>query len=334
MNFFINEFKTKFGQKTTTLEFKDAKEVVDYFKEMGIQQIKGKENIPLALFGKLYDGKTSRKQADLESTNFVVLDIDQTSSEEITAALEKLSTFYYVAHETFSSTVELPRWRIIVPIDEVVTSNQFKNEKLAIRLAQMLGLSSIDPVSSKPVQPYYLPSAPEGVNRELIAHEGEKCFSITLLPDIQSSSEVETVSTSRSSKGMGDSECMEEAQRLIDDVFDGNVMYTENCFHLYSESGIWTAYTPDIMLQYLVVDVYQKVKPLSDVTSILKVLKVLALKPEFPKCNNDENVLVFDNCAVSPVTGEKLEHSAKHHARHKLSFQYDENAECPQWTAF
>ena len=71
----------------------------------------------------------------------VVLDVD--SGAELEPILASLADLFVIAHSTFSATVEVPRWRIIVPLDRGVDPEEY--ERLWRWLAGKLEAGGVTP---------------------------------------------------------------------------------------------------------------------------------------------------------------------------------------------
>lgn len=333
---FINAVSSKVFVKFE--EFEDAKSVCQFFKDSGIKAVASKTKSKLAIFAKFKDGTQGRKLTDFDATNFIILDIDETSREEISLALKKLDAYSYVAHQTYSCKEEEQRWRIILPIKETLTLEQYKEISPANTLAKMLGIKSIDVCSCNPVQPYYLPQSPVNEYRELIAHEGEDCFSVELLSEFQKDIDADVKPKKGRSSSTDDQDplfTLNEAKRLLDELFKGNLIHSTNRFYYFNDSdGIWQEMDNKEMVQYLLIEEYQDTLDVSTVSAIVKNLEVRTYKKDFPQTFSEKNVLVLKSSVLSLNPPEELEFSASHYARHKLPFDYDKDATCPLWHDF
>jgi putative DNA primase/helicase len=331
MNKFVitefNSIKTK--KSSNVFQFDTVRETIEFFDKLEIIQVEEKQNTPtLHLFGRLEDQNGGRVKSNFSDTQFLILDIDHTTSEEIKNACLTLSKYAYVLIETYSSTLENPRYRLIVLTKERINLNQFQDQKLSSRLAKFLEISEIDRCSNNPVQVYYAPSAPVGQSRTKIANLGEELFSLSLLPTEKSNS-------TKKSSSDDESVYLVEAERLIEERYDGGLLYVENesKFYIY-ENGIWESRSKNLLIKELLFDEYKKNDLLSKIKSTVETLKFFALTEKFPSVSQGDNTLVFDSCSFSPSTQKVLPHSKTQYARNKLNFDYDPKATCPHWLKF
>ena len=327
----IQVFKKKNSKfPTATHKFNSIAKLFAYFNKLGVAQIEAKEDIELVLYGQLIDPEQGRKKSNFESTTFIVLDIDGIAEEELELALKAIEQYHFIVHSTFSSTEDNLRLRLIAPLAESITLADFEKRKVASCLAALAGIPEIDNVSNNPVQLYYKPSAPIGVEGLFYAHKGQACLSLDDLP--KAAQKVKATKSSQKNSNAyksSDDEDIAEANRGIR-LIGGHLFFINNRFYIYDE-GIWEALTIEDMVQYLTIYVFNSKNSISNVKSIVGTLQIVARVTKFPKCESGDDVLVLNDCAVNLVTGEKVEHNYSHYATNKLSFNYDETADCPLW---
>ncbi|MDO9107129.1 MAG: phage/plasmid primase, P4 family [Methylovulum sp.] len=330
----INVFQKKNSKfPTATIKFNSVVELLAYFETISVPQIKAKEDIELVHYGQLIDPEKGRTKSNFESTEIIAIDIDGITEKELESALKAIDPYHYVIHTTFSSTDDNLRLRLIVPLSQSITLADFEQRKLASCLADLMGVAEIDNVSNNPVQLYYLPSSPIGVEGVIDVHKGQACLSLDDLPKAAKAVKASKSSRKNSNADKSCDEIMAAAKDVIKTVFDGHILFTNNLFYIYVD-GIWGGMSKDELISYLVVETYDTNKPITEVEAIVKALKVLVFVSEFPKAKRKHNVLVLGNCAICPVTGKKLAHSPKHYALNQLNFDYDEVATCLAWLKF
>lgn len=100
----------------------------------------------------------------------VALDIDKGTADTLANARAKLATYAWFAYTTHSHTPEAPRYRLIVPLLEPVSVEEY--EPLARWLANEVGIDGIDGASYEINQLMYWPSAPKDGVFEHEEHEG------------------------------------------------------------------------------------------------------------------------------------------------------------------
>lgn len=331
----FNQFKSIFDKQAEQhFSFPSVEEWLAHFKAIKVQRIRKKEDAGVYVFGQFKDAQGGRTKDNMKSNQFIVLDIDHTSLAELETALSNIDKYHYVFHETFSSTEEHLKIRIIFPLRESISSAAYFKDKVASRLAAMIGIAEIDQVSNKPAQAYFLPSSPIGKEKgEYDVHRGKNCLSIGDLPAQASS--VKAKQTSKFSgvdkNEDGEDELVAEAKRIAKEEFDDNIYFINNRFHIYDD-GIWQHYSKAELQKCFVLEVYESKKNLAFVNGVLSALQVVIHNNAFPDSKND--VVVFESCAINPFSGKKIKHNPRHFARNKLNFDYDNQATCPLWLDF
>ena len=110
-----------------------------------------------------------RARANVVACYGVTLDVDDGSPWGPIA--EALDGLHYLAHSTWSSTPDAPRWRVVLPLDRAVHADAYERvwRWLAIALDEV-GVVA-DPQGVTPVQPYAVPGRPPSGSYEY--HEGD-----------------------------------------------------------------------------------------------------------------------------------------------------------------
>lgn len=138
-------------------------------------------------FTEYYEGKTRGKD-NIAFMTGIVFDFDNKNKpikpiEEITALLEKKNIMHFW-YDTFSSTRDHPRWRLIIPFEKKVSVEQW--DKIYDKIFSFIGHpTGVDPVSKKTAQLYFDPYEPKETNMMFQAH----CFrgnplNVEEIPDI------------------------------------------------------------------------------------------------------------------------------------------------------
>ena len=89
----------------------------------------------------------------------VALDIDEGGADTLETVREALGNCAWCAYTTHSHSSAAPRYRVVVPLLEPVTCEEY--EPLARRLAEWIGIDGIDKASYVLAQLMYWPSAPK-----------------------------------------------------------------------------------------------------------------------------------------------------------------------------
>ena len=111
-----------------------------------------------------------RKKDKMADRCIVALDIDKGTADTLANARGRLSAYAWFAYTTHSHTPAAPRYRLIVPLLEPVTVEEY--EPLARWLANEVGINGIDGASYEINQLMYWPSAPKDGQFEHEEHEG------------------------------------------------------------------------------------------------------------------------------------------------------------------
>lgn len=122
-----------------------------------------------------------RKIADAVSHTLVVLDLDNKGNELTKQRImQALQGYVYAAHTTHSSTNANPKWRVILPIKEELSQDQY--ERVYAYFGAVFG-ESMDGSCFDLARLFYLPSCKELESYDAWSSEGET-FSLDCLPGV------------------------------------------------------------------------------------------------------------------------------------------------------
>ena len=110
--------------------------------------------------GDLCASQRHRTRADLETRELLTLDADH-SDPRLPDRVADLRVAA-VVHPTFSSTPDAPRWRVIAPLSEPVTAEQYGSLARAVAEALALGDDEFDRGSYEPERAMFSPAGPGG----------------------------------------------------------------------------------------------------------------------------------------------------------------------------
>lgn len=111
----------------------------------------------------------TRKAESITAITALVLDSDSgITGEQHRAFLSTVGACAF-AHTTFNHSVDLQRWRIIMPL---ATATSPENLPALFDYVNSIYKGALDSCSKKPAQLYYLPAIPQGGSFECFLHEG------------------------------------------------------------------------------------------------------------------------------------------------------------------
>jgi P4 family phage/plasmid primase-like protien len=120
----------------------------------------------------IYFEKTKRGNENVQGVCFFVADIDDgTAPSELIPLWEGLA---WCLHSSFSSTPEKPKWRVIFPLAETVSREDWP--LVWRKLAHHLTHGHADPSAKDPARLYYLPACPSASFEHAFADQGEGEF--------------------------------------------------------------------------------------------------------------------------------------------------------------
>ena len=119
-----------------------------------------------------YFNGTERKEDAMVARTLLTLDIDDVQMSIADLELHLLMNIEcaFCAYSTYSHTPEKPRIRVVIPLSEEVTPNQYRD--ISHRFGDQLGLP-LDACSYKPNQVMYMPSCPDTTIAWSIMQDGD-----------------------------------------------------------------------------------------------------------------------------------------------------------------
>lgn len=105
------------------------------------------------------------KSEDIETRSIAALDLDHCAPDDLIDRVRGLGCSA-VAHETYSSTPDDPRWRVIFPLSEPIAASFYGD--LVDALAEALGVSDVydAPASKRAAGKMFTPAMPSGTTRD------------------------------------------------------------------------------------------------------------------------------------------------------------------------
>lgn len=129
--------------------------------------------------GHLKDGQ--RKKDTVLLRSLLTLDIDEGCIDIVARIQEKLLGLDWAIYSTHSSTPEVPRIRLLMPLKEDVTAEEYV--AIARAIAHQIGIDYFDDTTYEPCRLMYLPSCPVDAEYLFQHHEGKWLDGKQLLKD-------------------------------------------------------------------------------------------------------------------------------------------------------
>lgn len=129
--------------------------------------------------GHLKDGQ--RKKDTVLLRSLLTLDIDEGCVDIVARIQEKLLGLDWAIYSTHSSTPEIPRIRLLMPLKEDVTAEEYV--AIARAIAHQIGIDYFDDTTYEPCRLMYLPSCPVDAAYLFQHHEGKWLDGKQLLKD-------------------------------------------------------------------------------------------------------------------------------------------------------
>lgn len=148
-----------------------------------------------------------RSADELLSRSLLVFDIDNSgmSLSDIEFQLMMALDCAYIAHSTYSHTVDTPKIRVVIPLEKEVTPSQYK--ALSLRIAKEIGIP-VDPASHVAAQIMYAPTCKDISTAWTYVQEGGFLEVAQPLALVSSSSQDEGL------KGTGDADLNDAVRSL------------------------------------------------------------------------------------------------------------------------
>lgn len=348
----LSEFATNDKEATPSgnYAFESIDYLFDHFQYLWDESADNPEVIEndYYVFGKLKNiDKKNILCNNLESTQFIVLTLDFSSSDQIDEALQKINIFYYIYHEVYFCSSTQFRAQIIIPLFRSLSPENYIAQNLAHRLAEKMGVidnmskgfnNSIDlsyfPFLPQYIDSSYFPFLPQGDLHKIYfyVNRGEELLSLDNLP--QKSILTEALSAKKVAVNASNSDKNKEivaAKDIANKVYNARIFFHNGKFYRYL-AGVWLIVLKPEIEQKIMVGYYQERESVCYVNSVIRTLQSKVFFKKFPKCQY--NVVVLGNCTINLDSLEELEHSYEHYAKNKLDFNYDREATCPIWIEF
>lgn len=290
-----------------------------------------------------------RKETDIEYMCAIVLDIDRgVTPEQLEFLAEQLAGKAHVIYSTYSSEPGKFKLRVIFPLAEPISPEDYKKQKLPLRAAKLIDIP-IDPASLNVTQLYFMPICPPGCEDDHHIHVGEgvERWSVGDLPALEVGDEKRYLDKSakslRASKdtkqAQSKQEVFEKIDQLVANHFGGvPPIYCEYLFHLY-EAGCWWPFETKMLIKALMTEVFGESVGLDELGVLIEYMKVRYLEPTFPEALGDDDeppppLICLTNGTIDPFSGEMVSSSPKHFLRSQMGYAFEPDATCELWLKY
>jgi hypothetical protein len=123
---------------------------------------------------KYADGAKTRGNAGVESVSALVFDCDRVPPDP-----KRLEGLYWIGHTTHSHTTAAPRWRLVIPLAQPVSTSEWGD---VWRRARAALCPEADPACKDPSRAYWLPAQDGGSAAKMRVNEGSLLDPSTLPP--------------------------------------------------------------------------------------------------------------------------------------------------------
>lgn len=325
----ICSFFENHGQKSEFLT--GTAETPDFFEAFKIHEVRPIKNGTAFNFTEFLD-KKSRKLENIQRIGGIILDIDNITSDVVSALKAHLKGIQSICYTTFSHTKSAPRLRVALPVNMEIPQEELRG--YVERVAAFLNVQ-VDKCSYNPVQMYYFPSHPEQS-----ANEGHFIQTVINADRIDPRALPPTKKKSRSASGnsksdreSGNENQIALADKVIENEFDSNVQAVAGEVFSY-ERGVWLITGDDVLGRRLseIPYVAESCKTTAQIEGVLRAVKMRRAVKEFPEAT--VHTINVENGILDLTTGELEPHSPDHYHRNQLATPYSEEAKCPRWLRF
>lgn len=324
----ITQFPNKFAKKPNIAPAQlDGADFRDF--ALGLSHAVSAKKDAAAVFTLCEFGPdANRKKSNITAVTGIVLDLDgENEPEQLMAAFKQLEPVAHFWYTTYQHTEETPRLRIVVPLAQPVTADEFERDSLALRLAAMLGLTA-DECCAKAAQVYYLPT-----KRTLIADcaimvsDSTTLFDIALLP-AQAAKPGKVSSSSTSSQTQP---IYQQIDAIVASQFGGTEPhFFGDKFHIYI-NGVWHSLDSGRTFVRDMIEMFSHQVSVPVITELVATMKIVWSKEELPAPASHKITLTNGTWNTDTQTLEA--HSPKNNHNSGMAFDYDASATCPLWLA-
>lgn len=169
MGYTVTIFKNLYDNDTSKkVEFETFDEVVETLFGLSTVDADKKSDRPLISMARYIDGSTRANANVVEWTSWCAVDVDSFKGKDVHNELD--FNFHYLCHSTASSTIEHPKFRLVVPLSRPVKSKEIAHFWYALN--KTIG-NVVDKQTKDKSRMFYVPAQYKDANNFIFRHDGE-----------------------------------------------------------------------------------------------------------------------------------------------------------------
>lgn len=253
-----------------------------------------------------------------------------------------------VAFARFDSAPGQPLWRVLVPLAEPVSAEDFEAGQLPLSLAKRLRVA-IDPACLQADAVYALPCLPTGF-LSTPRLDSPYIISVQAHDALLSLADLEVVeggdadaflaAAPRSALALA---APRPAQHAVYGEMDAYVaqhrqgvapIWAESSLHFF-DGVIWKSMSHPALVRELMVHVFEEQRSPQQVTQFAHAMRQRYFEDVFPSAHHGRSYrIALANGTVDPLSGRQVPNDPQHYLRSQLAFDFDPEASCPRWQRF
>ena len=342
------------GKATQQFTFANGSDFTAHWQQLGnFQPVSSPEDVQHFALCEC-DPNQPFSRAAIREVSGIVLDIAETpdAPESLQSVLHELDLLH-VAYVRFDASTEKIRWRLVVPLDEPVSPEDFEAHRLPLALAKKLQ-AVIDPACLKVDRLYPLPCYPQASLKSgrvdfpaIFGISGSRLLSLTDLEPV-SDDEIDAYlprrALGRPAPKPAQHPLFAEMDRYVSEHWGGVApIFAEGCCFFY-DGIIWKARSMDALRQHLLVDIFQEQRSPGQVQQFVQAMRLRYHRDRFPLaaglgCHggyHDPRAfrIALSNGTVAPSEGRLVDNEPENFLRSQLPFRFRPMADCPRWRQF
>lgn len=285
----------------------------------------------------------------IECVTGIVLDIVHfCDPEESLADILARISGCCVAFARFESVPGQPLWRVLVPLAEPVSAEDFEACQLPLSLAKRLNVV-IDSACLKADAEYALPCRPTGFLSKprldspyiICVQADDALLSLADLEVVEDGdADAFLAATPRPALALA---APRPAQHTVYAEMDAYVaqhrqgvapIWAESSLHFF-DGVIWKSMSHPALVRELMVHVFQEQRSPQQVTQFAHAMRQRYFQDVFPSAHQGRSYrIALANGTVDPMRGRQVPNDAANYLRSQLAFDFDPEASCPRWMRF